>query len=32
MSSAITYEWAYEKKSPERILRENKEFLKGEMK
>ncbi len=31
MSSAITYEWVYEKKSPEQTLRENKEFLKGEM-
>jgi predicted metal-dependent hydrolase len=31
MSSAITYEWVYEKRSPEQTLRENKEFLKGEM-
>ncbi|MFZ8861902.1 MAG: hypothetical protein ACO2PP_15565, partial [Thermocrinis sp.] len=30
MSSAITYEWVYKEKSPEQILRENKEFLKGE--
>jgi hypothetical protein len=31
MSSATTYEWGYAEKNPEQILRENKEFLKGEM-
>jgi predicted metal-dependent hydrolase len=31
MSSAITYEWVWKKGDPEQILRENKEFFKGEM-
>jgi predicted metal-dependent hydrolase len=31
MSSATTYEWGYAEKNLKQILRENKEFLKGEM-